>query len=67
MRRNLGQPVGNLTLGRRFTAQELAQIQSGACVSDLVATAPRIKTREEMYQDLFCAQEIPAIYSSEGA
>jgi hypothetical protein len=48
-----GRPVGNLTLGRRFTENELAEIASGTDVSALVARAPKLKTREEMYQDLF--------------
>jgi hypothetical protein len=52
-----GRPVGNVKLGRQFTCAELEQIESGADLKALVACAPRIKTREEVYVELFAAEQ----------
>ncbi len=51
-----GRPVGSLRLGRRFTAEELAQVAAGVPVDAVVETAgvlPPPLTREEMYASLF--------------
>jgi hypothetical protein len=50
-----GKPAGNVRLGRQFTVAEMEQILAGADLKALVASAPRIKTREEMYAELFGA------------
>lgn len=52
-----GIPVGSLTLGRRFTAEEVARILSGEPVSSVVASAPRELTREEFYAELLLSAE----------
>jgi hypothetical protein len=48
-----GRPVGSIKIGRRFTDEEMARIDNGEDIDAIVASAPRLKTREEMYQDLF--------------
>ena len=50
-----GQPVGNLKLGRRFSQTETDLIRAGADLKTLVACAPKIQTRAEMYAELFAA------------
>lgn len=48
-----GRPVGNLRMGRRFTAEELQRIADGEDPEVIVAAAPPPLTREEMYALLF--------------
>lgn len=52
-----GRPVGNLRMGRRFTAEELQRIAGGEDPEVIVAAVPPSLTREEMYAALFGEEE----------
>lgn len=49
----IGSPAGNVKLGRRFTEEEKARFAAGESIESIIATAPRLPTREEMYAALF--------------
>lgn len=52
----VGRPVGNVKIGRRFTAHEIVAVAAGL-LADVVSAAGRPMTREEAYNTLFAAEE----------
>ena len=49
----IGRPVGNLRLGRRYTAEEFTRLSTGTTVETIIASGPRQLTREEFYTQAF--------------